>query len=173
MGRVPDAVAVVVDGVGVSYAELEVRANRLAHFLIGQGVGAESVVGLALPRGVDMIVGILGVWKADLGGVEGGGGVSAGGGAVLTLTTEEVLEGLPAGRGRLEGLPAGRGRLVAVDDAVMAMRLAAVPDSAPGVSVVDPASLAYVMYTSGSTGRPKGVAVTHGGLVNYARWAAQ
>ncbi|MCX5527942.1 amino acid adenylation domain-containing protein [Streptomyces bobili] len=164
VARTPDAVAVVQAGVRVSYAELEVRANRLAHFLRVQGVGAESVVGLCLPRGVEMLVGILAVWKAGAGYLPLDPGQPAeriafqlrDSRAVLTLTTEEILEGLPA----------GRHRLVAVDDTVVAMQIEAAPVTAPG-GVVLPGQVAYVIYTSGSTGRPKGVVVAHGGLVNY------
>ncbi|GLY85085.1 hypothetical protein Airi02_030140 [Actinoallomurus iriomotensis] len=157
--RVPDVVAVVADGVEVSYAELDARANRLAHFLRSQGVGIESVVGVCLPRGMEMVTAILGVWKAGAAYVPVDPGqpaeriafVQADSGAVLTLTSEEVLEDLPA----------GRHRLVEMNDA-----LAATPEKAPRAPL-SPHQAAYVIYTSGSTGRPKGVAVTHGGLANY------
>ncbi|WP_181799212.1 non-ribosomal peptide synthetase [Kitasatospora acidiphila] len=164
VARTPEAVAVVADGVSVSYAELDARANRLAHYLISQGVGPESVVGLALPRGVEMIAGILAVWKAGAGYLpvdvsqpaERVAFTVKDSRAQLVLTTDEVLEDLPS-----VGV-----RLVAVDGTLTAMQLAAASTSSPGV-VVDPRLLAYVIYTSGSTGRPKGVAVTHGGLANY------
>ncbi|MEE1838400.1 AMP-binding protein, partial [Streptomyces sp. JV190] len=108
--------------------------------------------------------GILGVWKAGAGYLpidpaqptERISFMLRDSRAVLTLTTEEILDELPA----------GRGRLVAVDGALMGMQLAAVPATAPEVTVCSGA-LAYVIYTSGSTGQPKGVAVTHGGLANY------
>nr|BFD94145.1 non-ribosomal peptide synthetase [Kitasatospora sp. Xyl93] len=169
VARTPDAVAVVADGERVSFAELDARANRLAHYLLGQGVGAESLVGVCLPRGVDAVVAVLAAWKAGAGylpvdpsyPVERISFMLADSGAVLTLTDEEVLDELPA----------GRNRLVAVDSALMVMQLAVQPETAPVVEV-SADSLAYVIYTSGSTGRPKGVAVTHGGLANYARFAA-
>ncbi|NEE12789.1 amino acid adenylation domain-containing protein, partial [Streptomyces sp. SID7499] len=162
--RAPDAVAVVADGVSVSYGELDARANRLAHVLLGQGVGAESVVGLCLPRGVEMITGILAVWKAGAAYLpvdpeqptERIAFVLRDSRAVLVLTTEEILEDLPV----------GAARLVAVDDTFTEVQLAAAPVTAPEVSVCAD-GLAYVIYTSGSTGRPKGVAVTHGGVANY------
>ncbi|WP_369147661.1 amino acid adenylation domain-containing protein [Streptomyces sp. R44] len=164
VARTPDAVAVVSGGVSVSYAELDARANRLAHYLVSQGVGPESVVGLALPRGVEMIAGILAVWKAGAGYLpvdvsqpaERVAFTVKDSRAQLVLTTDEVLEDLPS-----VGV-----RLVAVDGTLTAMQLSAAPTTTPGVAV-DPRSLAYVIYTSGSTGRPKGVAVTHGGLANY------
>ncbi|MFF3334804.1 amino acid adenylation domain-containing protein [Streptomyces sp. NPDC002888] len=162
--RTPDAVAIVADGERVSYAELDARANRLAHYLVGQGVGAESAVGLALPRGVEMITAMLAVWKAGAGYLPIDPEQPADRVAfmltdcqvALVLTTEEFLDELPA----------GRIRAVTLDGTLTAMQLAAAPTTAPETAA-DPGCLAYVIYTSGSTGRPKGVAVTHGALANY------
>ncbi|WNM31438.1 amino acid adenylation domain-containing protein [Streptomyces sp. Li-HN-5-11] len=167
--RTPDAVAVVADGEEVSYRELDARANRLAHYLVGQGVGSESLVALCLPRGAAAIVSILAAWKAGAAylpidpsyPVERISFTLADSGAALTLTDEEVLDELPA----------GRARVVAVDSALMDVQLSMLPGTAPEVPL-SADGLAYVIYTSGSTGRPKGVAVTHGGLLNYARHAA-
>ncbi|MEU9348492.1 amino acid adenylation domain-containing protein [Streptomyces sp. NPDC048278] len=165
VGRSPGAVAVVHGEVGVSYAELDARANRLAQFLVAQGVGAESVVALALDRGVEMVVGVLGVWKAgaayvpvDVGlPVERIAFMLADSRASLLLGSEDVVGDLPA----------GRVRVVALDDPWTVKQLDALEPTAPvGVSIL-PEQAAYVMYTSGSTGRPKGVVVTHGGLANY------
>ncbi|MGQ4406757.1 amino acid adenylation domain-containing protein, partial [Streptomyces hayashii] len=164
VARTPDAVAVVADGERLTFAELDERANRLAHYLIGQGLGAESVVGLALPRGVEMIAGILAVWKAGAGYLPLDAGqptervafAMKDSRAALVVTTEEILDELPS-----VGV-----RLVALDGALVRMQLAGLPASAPG-AVPQPDGLAYVIYTSGSTGRPKGVAVTHGGVANY------
>ncbi|MCX4771938.1 non-ribosomal peptide synthase/polyketide synthase [Streptomyces sp. NBC_01260] len=164
VARTPGAVAVVSDGVGVSFAELDGRANRLAHYLRSQGIGGESVVGLCLPRGVETIAGILAVWKAGAGYLpidpaqpaERIAFMMRDSRAVLTLTTEEILDDLPA----------GRQRLVAVDGTLVQMQLASAAVTAPDVTVAA-GQLAYVIYTSGSTGRPKGVAVTHGALANY------
>ncbi|MFD9036621.1 amino acid adenylation domain-containing protein, partial [Streptomyces sp. NPDC059567] len=160
----PDAVALVAEGKEISYGELDARANRIAHYLAGQGIGAEAVVGLCLPRGVDMIAGILGVWKAGAGYLPVDPAqptdriafMLRDSRAALVLTTEDFFDGLPA----------GRSRLVAIDDSFVEMQLAAASVDRPGRRVASE-SLAYVIYTSGSTGQPKGVAVTHGGLANY------
>ncbi|WP_344518016.1 amino acid adenylation domain-containing protein, partial [Streptomyces paradoxus] len=162
--RTPDAVAIVADGAEVSYGELDARANRLAHYLVGQGVGPESVVGLCLPRGVETITAILAVWKAGAGYLpiepeqpsERISFMLADTHAVLLLSTEDILDELPV----------GRVRAVAVDEPLVGVQLSMEPDTAPQV-VAAPDQLAYVIYTSGSTGRPKGVAITHGSLANY------
>ncbi|WP_344447001.1 condensation domain-containing protein, partial [Kitasatospora nipponensis] len=152
--RTPGAVAIVADGGSVSYAELDERANRLANCLVAQGVGPESVVGLALPRGAEMITGILAVWKAGAGYLpvdpaqpaDRTGFMLADSRVAVLVGTREVLAALPFGE-----LPA-----LALDDAGVVADLAAAATTAPGVSV-GAGGLAYVIYTSGSTGVPKGV----------------
>ncbi|MEV4514735.1 amino acid adenylation domain-containing protein [Dactylosporangium sp. NPDC049525] len=159
--RTPDAAAVVGDGIEVSFAELEARANQLARYLTNLGVGAESVVGVSLPRGVDLIVALLAVVKA--GGaylpidpglpVERVGFMLADARVGMLLGIEDILDELPA----------GRVRSVALDDPRVAAAVAAQQGEPLGV-VVLPQQPAYVIYTSGSTGTPKGVVVTHAGL---------
>ncbi|MBR7671545.1 amino acid adenylation domain-containing protein, partial [Streptomyces daliensis] len=159
----PGAVAVRCGDEALSYGELEERANRLGRYLTGLGVGRESRVGLCLPRGVDMVVGMLGVWKA--GGayvpldpeypVDRLAYMVSDSGATVVLGTEETLTGVPM----------GATRTVLLDRAAAA--IAVESSGALDVAVV-PEQLAYVIYTSGSTGRPKGVAVAHGGVANLA-----
>ncbi|MEU8529900.1 non-ribosomal peptide synthase/polyketide synthase, partial [Streptomyces sp. NPDC048629] len=156
----PDAVAVVAGGESVTYGGLMARANRLAHHLRGMGVGAESVVGLCLPRGVDMVVAMVAVWQA--------------GGAYLPLDPEYPADRLEfmladAGvkvlvgeRALAEGLSVEQG--VWLDEPVVWEALASLPSEAPETAL-SADQLAYVIYTSGSTGRPKGVQVAHGSVV--------
>ncbi|MBT2234823.1 amino acid adenylation domain-containing protein [Nonomuraea sp. NEAU-A123] len=163
VARRPEAVALVGSGL-VSYAELDGRANRLAHVLVGEGVGGESVVGVCLERGVELIVAVLAVWKAGAAyvpidprqPVERIAYMLGDSRAVLTVTSAEIAEELPA----------GRGRMLVLDDAFTAMRLSMVSMARPERHVVGDQA-AYVIYTSGSTGRPKGVVVTQAALANY------
>ncbi len=165
VGRVPDALAVACDREWVSYAELQARAARLAGYLRALGVGRESVVGLCLPRGPEMVVAIVAVWAAGGAYLPVDPGLPgervafmlADAHAVVLVGTEDVLDDLP-------DVPV---LSVAVDNPRVSAAIAAVPagDQAPVRAL--PGQLAYVMYTSGSTGMPKGVAVTHGGLANY------
>ncbi|MDL4820041.1 non-ribosomal peptide synthetase [Actinomadura opuntiae] len=159
----PESV-VVAGAERVPFAELDERANKLAHFLAEQGVGAESVVGVCLPRGTEPVTAMLAVWKAGaaylpLDPAQPGERIAfmlADARAALVLTTDEIAEDLPA----------GRIRAVALDDPLTRMRVETAPGSAPQTAV-HADGVAYVVYTSGSTGRPKGVAVTHGAVANY------
>ncbi|MGC0336805.1 condensation domain-containing protein [Streptomyces sp. SLBN-8D4] len=160
----PDAVAVVCGSRQVTYEALWQRAGRFAGFLRAAGAGPESVVGLCLPRGIDMLAAVLGAWRA--------------GAAYLPLDSDYPPERLAfmladsrapvlvTTTGLADELPVGRMRVLCLDDPADAALLAASP--APEPVTVDSGGLAYVMYTSGSTGTPKGVQVTHGGAVNLA-----
>ncbi|MET0236256.1 MAG: non-ribosomal peptide synthase/polyketide synthase [Kibdelosporangium sp.] len=139
VARTPDATALVFQGERLTFAELDTRANRLAHWLTAQGAGPEQVVALALPRSAEMIVAILAVFKA--------------GAVYLPLDPD---------------LPADRREFV-LQDAAPLLVLDHVPAGGePGAPITSPRGdhAAYIIYTSGSTGRPKGVVVEHRQLAN-------
>ncbi|MGH3382605.1 MAG: non-ribosomal peptide synthetase, partial [Actinoallomurus sp.] len=146
VARTPAAVAVRCAGAEVSFAELDRRANRLAHHLAGLGVGPESVVGVRLDRSVELVVALLGIHKA--------------GGAYLPLDPDHPAE-------RIHYMRADAGARVLITPETFADLPG--PDHDLGV-VVLPEHPAYVIYTSGSTGRPKGVVIEHRGIVNRLRW---
>ncbi|MEV7189232.1 amino acid adenylation domain-containing protein, partial [Kitasatospora sp. NPDC093102] len=151
----PEAVALVCDDLTLTFAELNARANRLAHELIARGIGPERVVALALPRSAETVVAVLAVLKA--------------GGAHLPLDAEYPAE--RTAHMLAEARPAlvltdDRWPLPEVLDGHPVLDLAAQPagpatNPAPRAGAAD---AAYVIFTSGSTGRPKGVVVPHGGI---------
>ncbi|MFE7048784.1 amino acid adenylation domain-containing protein, partial [Streptomyces californicus] len=152
----PEAIAVAEGTERLTYAQLNARANRLAHTLIAQGVGPESVVALALPRSVDLVVGVLGVLKA--------------GGVYLPLdpnypaeriafVVEDARPAVVVTSLRADvALPDGSAHVVIEE-------LADGPVTDPARPALRPDNGAYIIYTSGSTGRPKGVLVPHQNVV--------
>ncbi|MET7995456.1 non-ribosomal peptide synthase/polyketide synthase [Amycolatopsis sp. NPDC005232] len=144
----PDGVAVVFEGTSLTYAEVDAWANRLACWLREQGAGAESVVAVALPRSVELVVALYAVHKA--------------GAAYLPLDPGQPAE-------RVEYLLADAAPVCVLDDPALLGRLDGYPATAPE-RVARPANPAFVLYTSGSTGRPKAVVVPHEGVVNRLRW---
>ncbi|MFF4383569.1 non-ribosomal peptide synthase/polyketide synthase [Kitasatospora sp. NPDC001547] len=151
----PEAPALLDGDRTLSYAELDRAANRLAHHLIGRGVGPERLVALALPRSAAMTVAQLAVTKA--------------GGAFLPVDPD-----YPAPR--REFMVRDAGAHLVLDDPA-GVWAAEGPDTPPTDAdrraPLTPAHPAYAIYTSGSTGTPKGVLVTHAGLAVFAAAAAE
>jgi amino acid adenylation domain-containing protein/non-ribosomal peptide synthase protein (TIGR01720 family) len=159
----PDAVALVFGARQLTYGQLNAQANRLAADLQARGVGPDVRVGIAVERGLEMIVGLLAILKA------GGAYVPLDpaypedrlaymmqdSGLSLLLTQAHLLQQLP--------IPAGvESLLVELSDEPLEAWVSANPTLGCG-----PDNLAYVIYTSGSTGKPKGVMVPHGALSNF------
>ncbi|MFB7412358.1 amino acid adenylation domain-containing protein [Streptomyces sp. NPDC056202] len=159
--RTPDAVAVTCGGERLTYADLDRRANRLAHRLIAEGVRPGSRVVLFLERSLEAVVAILAVVKA--------------GAVYVPLDTRypadriELIVRMSGGNLFLTDRDIADLELPA-DAQIMTLTQAAapdLPDTAPEVDV-HPEQLAYAMFTSGSTGVPKGVAVTHRNITELA-----
>ncbi|MEN3584036.1 amino acid adenylation domain-containing protein [Streptomyces sp. ZYX-F-203] len=162
--RTPDATALVHEADRTTYAELDARAEALAHRLLGEGVTPESVVAVAVPRSAETLVALLGVLKA--------------GAAHLPVDVDHPADRVrymltDSGARTVVVTAASRTRLSALDGvAYVVVGEEAVPAASPASVPVHPDGAAYVMYTSGSTGRPKGVVVPHRGVVAQLAWTA-
>jgi amino acid adenylation domain-containing protein len=142
--RTPDARAVD----GLSYRDLVHLANGLSHHLIARGARSETLVGVSLPRGPDLVAAILGIWKA--------------GAAYLPLDPDDP--------------PARREQILEDAGPVLVLTGAdrfPAPRAKPPAITPDPQGIAYALYTSGSTGRPKAVLSEHRGVVNFLCWFAK
>jgi amino acid adenylation domain-containing protein/non-ribosomal peptide synthase protein (TIGR01720 family) len=160
--RSPESIAVVFEESRLTYAELNARANQLAHHLRRLGVGPEAKVGLFTERSAEMIVGLLGILKA-------GGAYVPLDAALPRERLAYMLEDSNAAvvvteRSLADLLPEGGARAVCLDAdwPLVSTESESDPDA---LETTD--NLAYVIYTSGSTGRPKGVLVGHAQLTNY------
>jgi amino acid adenylation domain-containing protein len=159
--QTPNAVALVFQNQQLTYHELNIRANLLAHHLQALGVKPEVLVGICVERSLEMVVGLLGILKA------GGAYVPldpdypsdrlaymlADSQVPVLLTQEKLMSGLSEHQARMVCLDRDWGVTLTESEE-------------NPVSGVKPENLAYVIYTSGSTGKPKGVLVTHQGLCN-------
>jgi amino acid adenylation domain-containing protein len=177
--RTPDAVAVRVHGLRLTYAELELRSSLIARHLLRLGTRPGVPIGICLRRTPDLLPVLLAIWQvgapylpldADLPATRLRRMVCAAG-CGLVVTGTEHLETL-GGPGELGGaqildLDRERAAIEAPPEDEGENEGEAGAGVRPG-----PADLAYIIYTSGSTGDPKGVMVHHGGLANYLRWTA-
>jgi aspartate racemase len=162
--RTPDVVAVVFEAEQLTYAELNRRANQLAHHLRALGVGPEVLVAICLERSLEMVIGLLGILKA--------------GGAYVPLDPAYPKERLAfmlkdaqvpvllTQERLVAGLPEHDTKVICLDSDWET--IARENGENPGVSTL-PENLAYVIYTSGSTGQPKGVLVSHHSIAGHCR----
>ncbi|MFF4764786.1 amino acid adenylation domain-containing protein, partial [Streptomyces sp. NPDC001292] len=168
--RTPGRAAVVTADAALTYAELDARANQVAHWLIDRGTGPEDLVGVLMERSADLFVVLLGVLKSGAAYVPIDPGYPAERIGFMLTDAHPAL--VVCTRASAEAA-AGCETLV-WDAADVAADLAGRPTTAPTdadrVAPLRPAHPAYVIYTSGSTGTPKGVAVAHRGFVNYVTW---
>jgi aspartate racemase len=163
--RMPHAVAAIYDNENLSYQTLNQRANQLAHYLQGCGVGPGTLVGLLIERSLEMLVGLLGVLKA--------------GGAYVPLdpaypperlsfmVRDSQVAVLVTQPHLLSTLPVHQAQVVCLDSDWEALAHERQDNPISGVTAENPA---YVIYTSGSTGVPKGVIGLHRGTVNRLHW---
>jgi len=159
--RTPEQIAVVFEDQQLTYAELNARANQLAHHLQKLGVKPEVLVGIYLERSLDVIVALLGILKA--------------GGAYLpldpALPTESLLSRLEDAQAPI--LLTQQSLYAQTHQNIRVVYLNQSADTIANESIANPDSnvtlenLAYIIYTSGSTGKPKGVAIEHQQLLNY------
>jgi len=165
--KTPEAVAVVYEDKNLTYRELNEQANRLAHHLIGLGIGPDSRVAIGVERSLEMVVGLLAILKA--------------GGAYVPLDPAYPME-------RLEYMLEDSSPLALLTQSSLRGQFGSIPEKTAVIELdgdgelwsdldaenikasqqgLTPHHLAYVIYTSGSTGKPKGVMIEHHALTNF------
>jgi amino acid adenylation domain-containing protein/non-ribosomal peptide synthase protein (TIGR01720 family) len=156
----PEAIALISGTEVLSYGALDARSNQLAHYLRDKGVQADSLVAVCTGRGFEMLVAILGIWKA--------------GGAYIPVDPSYpqdrvsfILEDSGAGivvttRAAMSNLGTGAFLIVLDEEAAISQ----CPVTAVAVQP-EAKDLCYIIYTSGSTGKPKGAMIEHRGMLNH------
>jgi amino acid adenylation domain-containing protein len=165
--KTPDAIAVEFADVAINYADLNRRANHLAHYLQDQGVRADSLVGVSLERSIDLIVALLAILKAGAGYLPLDMAYPS---DRLNYMLDQAQAPILLTQAHLADRFSTQADVLLLDqfDWTLADR-----DSENPTSNATPNDLAYVIYTSGSTGNPKGVAMPHLPLWNLLEWQQQ
>jgi len=164
VARTPDAIAVRFEDAQLTYAELNARANQLAHQLRAWGVGVDERVGVCAERSLELVIALLGVLKAGAAYVPLDPQYPA---ERLTWMLEDSQPRVVLTQAHLLERMNTNARTCCLDrdGSIFASQSTANPARRS-----HPRSLAYCLYTSGSTGRPKGAGNTHAGLMNRLRW---
>jgi amino acid adenylation domain-containing protein len=162
--RTPDAVALVFEDEHLTYRELNIRSNRLAHSLRKSGVGPEVPVGVCLERSLEVVISLLAILKA--GGVYLPLDPAYPKQRISFMLEDSRASVLLTQKSLIQGLPEHCARVVCLDSDGEAI---AQESSENQASSSESENLAYIIYTSGSTGQPKGVLVSHGSIAEHCR----
>jgi amino acid adenylation domain-containing protein len=166
--KTPTDIALVADEERLSYAELNARSNKLAHFLLEKGVQAETRVGVFMERTADMVVAMIGILKA--GGAYVPLDAAYPKSRIALIVEDAELPVIVTDDSLIEQLPDSSAQIVSMDQE--RGNLQELSSTNPVVPVTG-SNLVYVFYTSGSTGRPKGVALEHSNPVALCLWAQE
>lgn len=161
VAKTPEAEALVFEGEVLTYAEINARANALAHVLRTAGATPGTPVGLYTSRSVDLLVGALGILKAGGAYVPLDPSYPADRNAHYITDSEAPL--IVTQMALVNQLPTHSAETILID-ADLRLQSAPVDNPQPNATADD---LAYLIYTSGSTGTPKGVMVSHGNVANF------
>ncbi|NEW61115.1 amino acid adenylation domain-containing protein, partial [Sulfurovum sp. bin170] len=145
----PDKIAIGYEDKKITYKELNKKSNRLAHYLIDEGIEADDIVAIEIDRSIEMMIGLLAILKA--------------GGAYLPIDTEYPKDRIAY------IIKDSKAKILLQYQDIIDEKLENYKSKNPK-NRVTPDDLAYVIYTSGSTGRPKGVMLEHRGVVNRIDW---
>jgi amino acid adenylation domain-containing protein len=167
----PDAIALVFEGRQLSYGELNSRANQVAHYLIGRGIGPDDRVAICMQRSVEMVVGMLGILKAGAAYVPLDPAYPAQ--RLAYMLDDSAPAALLTQSAFAHCWPDLDCPMAALDDAASPIWLQSGADPEQLRCPLAPHHLAYVIYTSGSTGMPKGVMNEHGAVANRLHWMQQ
>ena len=157
----PDAVAIEFEGRKLSYKELDIKSNQLAHYLIRNGLKPESPVPICIDRSLEMVIGIFGVIKSSEAYVPIDPALPK---DRIDYMVEDTKANFVICSSKTEHNFGGEISRVIIDkemESILKMSSEAIPNSQL------PDNLAYIIYTSGSTGRPKGVMIEHRNVVNF------
>lgn len=166
--RTPDAVAVLYEGQSLTYAELNYRANRLACYLRGRGLGADQVGGICAERCLEMVVGILAILKAGAAYLPLDPNYPA---ERLRYMLEDAAPRVVLTQRKLQAALSATGAELILLDTQWNEISGDAPENLLSAELgLSSQNLVYVIYTSGSTGRPKGAAMTHCSMVNLIEW---
>lgn len=160
----PGALAVLQDENKISYAQLNQRANQFGNYLRELGVGPGSMVGVCIDRSPDMVIAILGIWKA--GGTYVPLDPDYPQERLIFMLSDARIQTVVTKASLLARLPVIQGETVVIDRDWS--RIQSHTDTNLAAEVI-PDNAAYVIYTSGSTGTPKGVVISHSSFSNYCQ----